>query len=115
MSATTLNTFLKGSTNPKRCMPGCAELDPRDAGTVFGMGGLRSITADEIRNHDVQLGKLADVNSKALNDKGLGSRGVGGVTKKVLSLGEIIDQVDSCPEIPDDIKASFRRLRGSAR
>ena len=64
---------------------------------------------------DWQKGKLADVNSKALKDKGLDSRGVGGVTKKVLSLGEIIDLVESCAEIPDHIKASIRSLLESAR
>ena len=63
---------------------------------------------------DWQKGKLADVSSKACNDKGLDSRGVGGVTRMVLSLGEIIDLVDCCPEIPDHIKASFRSLRESA-
>ena len=75
------------------------------------MGGLGSIAADEIRTHDVQLGKLADLSSKACNDKGLDSRGVEGVTKKVLSLGEIIDLVEGCTEIPDHIKASIRRMR----
>ena len=61
---------------------------------------------------DCQKGKLADVNSKALKDKGLDSRGVGGVTKKVLSAREISDLVDCCPAIPDHIKASIRRLLG---
>ena len=64
---------------------------------------------------DCHKGKLADVSSKALKDKGLDSRGVGGVTKKVLSLGEIIDLVESCAEIPDHIKASIRSLLESAR
>ena len=70
--------------------------------------------ADEIRTHDVQLGKLADVNPKALKNKGLDGRGVGGVTKKVLSAREISDLVESCAEIPAHIKASIRGMLESA-
>ena len=68
------------------------------------------VAAGEIRTHDVQLGKLADVSSK-----GLDGRGVGGVTKKVLSAREISDLVDCCPAIPDHIKASIRGLLDSSR
>ena len=73
------------------------------------------VAAGEIRTHDVQLGKLADVSSKGLKDKGLDGRGVGGVTKKVLSAREISDLVDCCPAIPDHIKASIRGLLDSSR
>ena len=72
--------------------------------------GEKGKAADEIRTHDVQLGKLADVSSKGCNDKGLDGRGVGGVTKKVLSAREISDLVDSCTAIPAHIKASIRSL-----
>lgn len=53
--------------------------------------------------------------SKACKDKELDSRGVGGVTKKVLSAREISDLVEGCPGVPDDIKGSLRSLLGSAR
>ena len=64
---------------------------------------------------DWHKGKLADVSSKDCNDKGLESRGVGGVTKKLLSLREISDLGDSRDDVPDHIHASFRRLRESER
>ena len=67
------------------------------------LAGEKGKAADEIRTHDVQLGKLEGVSSKACNDKGLDSMGVGGVTKKVLSAREISDLVDRCTEIPDHI------------
>ena len=87
---------------------------------MYALQRRRAIVAQPARGclsrpvDDWQKGKLADVNSKGLKDKGLDSRGVGWVTKRVLSLDEIIDLVEGRVDIPDYIKASFRSLRGSA-